>query len=222
MKSALPAPRRLRIGFDLDGVIDLDYYKRMERWFRRYTSLAAARDLTGNGLGFRTVWVENTLGCTPEEAGRLVGDFMSSSLGFTVAKPLGAVPALRELAAVADFYIITSRDKYWETETLDWLKAVYGNIFAGVYWSNYMYVDRPKASKLEICQELKLDVYVDDRPDYIAELAGSLWTILFGEFQWTERDESLVTGLPGVLRARKWPAVRDRILEIRDELSLAS
>jgi len=155
----------------------------------------------GDYTSFR---LEDIWGGTKAEATDKIGEFQRYP-GSLEGGPLpGALEAIRQLKDRFALVVVTSRQVAITIETKIWLHQYFPDVFSGVYFANYHNEREPRLTKSELCQQLGIEMLVDDHLDYVTECAGQgMKAILFGDYPWNQADN-----LPeGVSRAGGWDEV---------------
>ena len=148
--------------------------------------------------------LDEVWGGTKAEATAKVGEFQRYP-GSLEGGPLpGALDAIGGLKSRYKLVVVTSRQISITCETEAWINIHFPNVFDGVYFANYHNEQAPRLTKAEVCQEIGVDLLIDDHLDYVRECAGQgIKAILFGDYPWNQAE-----GLPdGVVRAHNWQEV---------------
>lgn len=113
--------------------------------------------------------------------------------------------ALKKLTYTYDLIVITSRWQEWEHDTQLWLDKHFPGLFTEVHFANSLTWHRgDKRDKASICQQLDVDVLIDDSLHNAEQVSGvGLQVLLFGDYPWNQADE-----LPeNVRRVKDWSEV---------------
>jgi len=121
----------------------------------------------------------------------------------------GAVQAITELGKKYKLVIVTSRRKFAEELTLNWLKQHFDYPFEQIvfadFWDDFQKSkDGHLRHKGELFTQVGADFVIDDQLKHcVAAAEQGVQAILFGDYPWNETDE-----LPnGVIRYKDWAEV---------------
>lgn len=117
---------------------------------------------------------------------------------------------LKGLAKKYKLVIVTSRHRAVTKDTLDWIQKHFSDLFEEIHFAGFYDdlekhpLERLKATKAEICQQIGADYLIDDNPKHcIATANAGITALLFGDYIWNR-----VNDLPsGVIRVKDWLAV---------------
>lgn len=128
----------------------------------------------------------------------------------------GAVEAVKELTKKHELHVVTGRQSFLESATRHTLDTYFPNMFKSVEHTNYYKDDTEKdavhRSKAEVCQQLGVDILVDDHITHCVDVlnAGVKQVILFGNFPWNTQD----TLVAGMARCANWKEVLGEVERI--------
>lgn len=92
----------------------------------------------------------------------------------------GAIDAINSLSKKHELFIITARWSSIKSETLSWLDEHFNGLFKDVFFINHWSVGGDELSKGDVCDNLNLDLFIDDYAPYAVDcLRGSRKVILF-------------------------------------------
>ena len=149
-----------------------------------------------------------SLNITREQAIDRVYEFYESEF-FDQIKPFpGAIVAVNKLKENHKLYIITSRQNDLKPKTKKWLDKHLPNTFEDVIHTNSFSPDGSKQlKKSEVCDQIKAEVFIDDRIEYIEEcLKHGRKTILF-EAVWNKNKATP----KGALKVKGWEEALDPV-----------
>jgi uncharacterized HAD superfamily protein len=147
--------RRMRIGVDLDDVL-ADFVPALAVYHNEVYGTA----LTKESFWAYRFW--DVLGITQEEAVKRVYDFLRSSQAKEIQSLQGSREAVEMLGREHELFVITARDESIAEMTMEWLTKHFVDLFSGVYFANHFSTTSVPKSKGDICNELGIDVVVDD------------------------------------------------------------
>ncbi len=136
---------------------------------------------------------------------KIVRDFQKMSDAETV---------LKDLKKHYRLVITTSRSKFVEKETLDWLDEHFADVFDEIHLSGFYDDLNPgshKLTKAELCKSIDADYLIDDHPKHcIATADAGIPALMFGDYSWSRHIKNLPKG---VTRVKNW----QEVLEFFDE-----
>lgn len=116
-----------------------------------------------------------------------------------------AIDALVELSQRHELHLITGRADLLQEATEKWIEQHLPGLFTGIQLTNYVVSDdqaHTLRSKLEICQQIKADILIDDHLHHAAQVAGGgITVLLFGAYPWNASDIILPSN---VIRVKDW------------------
>lgn len=188
------------IGLDFDDIL-MDFRPSLESYHCDLYGVCAK----GEQLESHELW--QAWGCTKEESIKRVLDFYKSDRHHNTLSVRGAEEALKNLKQNHSLVVITSRPEFTKEWTLGWLERNFDiKLFDQVYFANLFATDKAIKLKSEICQELGVDVFVDDYHVYANDVASTGRRVLLMDALWNQGQELH----PNVTRVHSW----DQILEI--------
>ncbi len=144
-----------------------------------------------------------------EEAKRRVREFNASKYSLEIKPLLGAKEALLELSKEHEIKVITSRLEEISDKTEKWLEEHYPDHDFEVHYANHYYgIEHQKKS--EICQNLGIDILIDDCLEYALECSLEGIKVLLLDNPWNQRGN-----LPeNVTRVSDWNNIVTHIKSI--------
>jgi uncharacterized HAD superfamily protein len=141
-----------------------------------------------------------------EEARKRVKEFNASKYSREITPLTGAKEALSELSKKHELVIVTSRLEETKQGTKEWLEMHYPDHDFDVHFANHYYgIEHQKKS--HICQNLGVDVLIDDCLEYAIECAEAKVKVLLLDNPWNQTDK-----LPkNVTRVKNWDDIVKRI-----------
>jgi 5'(3')-deoxyribonucleotidase len=115
----------------------------------------------------------------------------------------GAIKAIKKLSKKYNLIVITARQDFMEEVTRRTLETHFGSSFDDIHFTAYKGGGK-HATKLDLCQQHKVNYLIDDNAHTISEVAeAGINGILFGEYEWNRLPE-----LPkGAIRCGDWESV---------------
>ena len=187
------------IGVDLDDVL-MDFNTGLCTFHNaRYGTSLVRENLISYAL-------EETWGCDREEAVRRVREFYHSSEHFTTQPILGAVEVIRELQdAGRTIAVITSRPESISIQTYSWLERHFPSLVGNVHFASHFFHQETKITKVEICQKLGIEIFIDDAPFHVESVATVVGQVLLFDAPWNRGCDFT---LPNIQRVDSWDEIR--------------
>jgi uncharacterized HAD superfamily protein len=137
-----------------------------------------------------------------ETAIRRVDAFLMSEEYQNAAPFTEAIKAIQKLAAHHELHMVTGRPDFLTEATTRMLAKYFPDVFKTVEFTNF-FGQKPR-SKAEVCQQLNIDLLIDDHLHHAQVVAEcGIKALLFGEYPWNETDT-----LPkGIQRVKGWQEV---------------
>lgn len=169
----------LRIGVDLDEVVR-PLVPELILWHNEiYQTSLKIQDF--QTYKFWVAW-----GGTEEEAIYKFLDYVNSEWHENVLPfpdVLDVLKAKKEMGS--EIYLVTSRQNDIIRPTVSWIEKHFINIFDDLIFTNNYGLSGKHKPKSEVCNELALDVLIDDSVDYLNLLKEShTLPVLFGQYPW--------------------------------------
>jgi len=105
------------------------------------------------------------LGCSVDQAVDLWHDFYRSPMFDQIQPVKGAVEGVNALQN-NELVLITSREEILKESTLHWINRHFPNRFSQVIYAKHFVLGGERKTKAEICDELGIDLFIDDSPEY--------------------------------------------------------
>lgn len=190
----------MKIGVDLDDVLSQSTPALIKFHNDNYGTDFKIENL-------KTYKLLTILGSNKERAQKKLSEFHTSSYG-REAKPItDARKILQKLKKGNDFYVITARTDDLEVETRRWIKDNYPNIFSEIYLTNEFLKKNPSVTKKTVCDNLGIDVFIEDNLDYAIECIGPGRKIFLLDYPWNQTDK-----LPKeITRVYSWNEIYNQI-----------
>ncbi len=184
----------MRIGVDLDEVLGSFAESFLAYHNARYRTSYKPSD-------FREFQMHKTLGISREEELCRILDFYKSPEFRGMPPVQGSQEATRVLRQHHELFVITGRHDQAAEETGRWLRQNFPGRFSGLYLTNYNH-DNGMGAKAKVCNNLGIDVYVDDGLEYASECARPGRHVLLPDRPWNQG------ALPqGVKRVFSWEEI---------------
>jgi len=137
---------------------------------------------------------------------RRIVDFYHSELHDNTRPMYGAPQSVRELKDREHIVVvITSRPDFIKERTLSWIDRHFEDSFDHICFTNLYLGKSNVKSKAKACQELNVDVFVDDFISYATDVAKNGTRTLLLDAPWNQGELH-----PNITRVRDW----NHILEI--------
>jgi uncharacterized HAD superfamily protein len=189
------------VGLDFDDVL-MDFCGPLYQFHNKHFGT----DLTLDDAKIWDLW--KVWNCEQEESELRVMNFYHSDDHQAAAPVTGGPEAVRRLAENNRLVIVTSRPESVRERTLHWLEKHYPNLFEHVCFTNIFHAEGAKRkTKAEACEELGVDIFVDDNLDNAHGIAESGRPVLLLTAPWNEDKTDLH---PNITRVHSW----DHILEV--------
>lgn len=145
--------------------------------------------------------------CTPEEAHRRIGEFISTEFHHKAEAVLGAYDALKILKKDYDIVIVTGRSSEWRDTTVEWLEKNFIGLYREIHFTDSHPNSVSFRPKSEIAQNLGFNIFIDDALHFASDVASVGIPVLLFDTPWNQGE------LPkGVTRVYSW----EEILAILD------
>lgn len=172
----------MKIGVDLDDTLGNFIPALVEFHNNVYGTKIKVED-------FKSYRFWETWGGTLEQAVEKVYEFFKTPY-FKNIKPVeGAKEVLERLKKNNELFIITARQESIRKETEEWLNKNYPNIFSKIYFTNQYSLGGTETTKKKICDELEMDVLIEDNINYTFECAGPNRKVYLIDRPWNQSAE---------------------------------
>jgi 5'(3')-deoxyribonucleotidase len=124
-------------------------------------------------------------------------------------KPIPRVrKILEKIKKNNELYIITGRADDITKETEEWVKKYYPNIFSKIFFTNQFSLDAISTTKKIMCNNLDLDILVEDNLENAIECSAPNRKIYLLDYPWNQTEK-----LPeGIKRVNSWKEIGENIL----------
>jgi uncharacterized HAD superfamily protein len=185
------------ITLDLDDVI-ADFVGTFCRWLRKQGRTLTPED-------FHTYRFEKVVGCSKDEAMRIVTQFYESREFEDMPLVPGAQTYVDLLAKDDKVFIVTARLRPYHKQTEDYVKAHFEGI-QGVF------IAAPDEKDV-VCKRLRTAAHLDDSVDVVRSLAVmGTPALLFGDYAWNKDAPDDMVRVPNWPMAYRtlWHIVHDK------------
>lgn len=152
----------MKIGIDIDEVL-AEFVEN----FLKYKNRLKGTNFKKEHVKSYEFW--HTIGGTREEAMKEVNDFHESEYFDSLSAVEFSQQSLKELEKTNELHLITSRHPKIKKRTGLWLKKYFSIKFAGIHFSGDF--EGKYKTKAEICEDLGIDVIVEDNLNYARNIA---------------------------------------------------
>jgi uncharacterized HAD superfamily protein len=191
--------KKLRIAVDCDDVITPTASLITDSYNKTYGTSVALKDFYGDFKAWGT----------PDEATAIARiDAYLMSEEYQQSEPFAeAIDVLRQLAAKHELHMVTGRGDFLGEATHAMLDKYFPDIFSSVEFTHF-FGDNPRP-KSDVCQQLNIDVLIDDHPHHASIVAAcGIRVLLFGDYPWNA-DADVASPIE---RARDWHEVAQKLL----------
>jgi uncharacterized HAD superfamily protein len=170
----------LIIGVDMDDVI-FDFNNSLHAYHNaKYGTSVKREDIISYDI-------EKLWHCTPEEASKKVFEFCGTKEHDKTSPIIGTVEALASLKRDHELHIITNRGEQIRDITVGWIENNFPEYFTSINLTNqYFGLADKKRTKLEICEELGVDVMIEDSMSHATEIAKSGRKVFLIDTPWNQ------------------------------------
>lgn len=186
------------IGLDFDDVL-MDFHTVLHQHCNPLYNTNISRDKV-HTFDLIELW-----GCSREETNERLISFYTSDAHHNSLPISGSQRAIKELAKDNTMIVVTSRPEFTKEQTTAWIKKNFDNDIEEVHFTNHFMGTGTKKTKLQVCEELGIEIFVDDNPDYVIDIAGSGRSVLLFDTPWNQGDYH-----QNITRVKSW----DHILEV--------
>ena len=182
------------IGFDLDDVL-LNFNDALHPYHNsRYGTSYQIENITSFDLA--KLW-----GVSEEEKNKRVLDFYSSPEHWDAEPVAGAVKGIKNLKQYHNLSIITAKPEELKDKTLEWLNKHFPKMFDGIHFVNH-YGSGQRRGKGEVCNELAMEIFVDDSLDNVKDVANCGIPVLLFDAPWNQGEVK-----PPITRVHSWDEI---------------
>jgi uncharacterized HAD superfamily protein len=193
------------IGIDLDEVLAATADGLLKFSNPKYELSLTKDKIFSHSLG--EVW-----GCSLEEETKRWHEFYED-ISFDEIIPLpGAVEGIEELNKRNKLIVITGRENRLIEKTNEWIEKFFPNKFSQICFAEHFVIAEGRKTKAEICDELGVDILIEDIIDYAASCANDSRKVLLFDRPWNQ-----INDLPkNVHRVYSWKEIVDFINGLSD------
>lgn len=121
------------------------------------------------------------------------------------AKPIPhAKKILNKLKMNNELFIITARSNEIKKETEEWVETFFPNIFSEIHYARQFIKDEEETtSKKTICDNLNIDILIEDSLKYATECEASCKKIFLIDNVWNQTDKMP----PNIKRVHSWKEI---------------
>mgnify|MGYP006286362713 CR=1 FL=1 len=184
----------MRIGVDLDEVL-ADYLNAV----LKYYNFTKGTDLKWEDFFSYDFW--KVWGGTVEEMIDELYAFYQSSYFKSMGLVKGAKEGIAELRKDNELFIITSRQDDISEVTRNWVEENFPGVFAGVYFVNNYSRTGQRRTKVEVCDQLKIEVLLEDQTKYALECVSDNRKVVLFDYPWNQELDQR----EGIYRVADWP-----------------
>jgi len=189
----------MRIGIDMDGVAVETFQGFLDFYNEKFGAKFKLQDIDNHHI-----WP--ILGISRKKAVELMEEYFFSDSFKDLEVAEGMVEVIDELGE-NELFIVTSRPKKFEMQTLQFLDKYFKNINFEVLHTNDFHSENNSKSKAEICLEKEIDVFIEDCAEYSNEVAAKGVKVLLINKPWNEK----VKVVEGVKRVGNWKDILEKI-----------
>ncbi len=177
--------KRRVIGLDFDDVL-----MELHEPLFAYHNLNYGTKLDKDSATTYDIW--DIFKCEREEAEQRIVDFYHSEHHHKASPVLGGPEAIKRLSQDNSLVIITSRPEFIQERTLEWLERHYPKVFDHVCFTNIFRGEGAvKKNKSKACEELGVDIFVDDNLDNAHDVASNGRPVLLLDAPWNRNVDLL-------------------------------
>lgn len=191
----------MKIGIDLDDVIADFFETLLEHHNKKYGRSDRAEDF--KEWKWWPVW-----GITREETIKRVDEFHEIHKIEEVPPIKGALDAINKLSKDNELFVITSRPSRFKNKIESWIKHHLKREIRVIHAGDFHKDGR--ATKAEICQELGVELMVEDGGEIAINCADNGINVLLFDKPWNQN-----VGHKNIVRVRGWKEILEKIEEMK-------
>jgi uncharacterized HAD superfamily protein len=192
----------MKIAVDIDNVLSETMRNIVDFHNSTYNTSFKRDDFLHHGL-----W--KTWGGTRDEAVAKIEKFFKTHHFDNIKPVLGAKDGVSFLKNDHDLCIITSRPDSIKEKTREWICKHFPEKFNDIHLSDYYDSSKKYKSKGEICEDLDIDILIEDCIEYALGCAGKSTQVLLFDHPWNQTDN-----LPkNIHRVHSWEEIKNKISE---------
>lgn len=185
----------MKIGVDLDDVLSQSTPALIKFHNEKYGTNFDIKNL-------KVFKLMTILGNDKKHAEQKLHEFHTSSYGKTLPIP-GVKKILEKLKKNNELYVITARGDDIKKVTLKWVNKNFPNIFSGIYLTNEFVNSKTKTNKKTVCNDLKIDIFVEDNLDYATECVSPKRKVYLLDYPWNQAKKLT----KGITRVSSWEKI---------------
>lgn len=191
----------MNIGIDLDDVLLSFNESFLPYHNKKYGTSIRKDDITDFGL-------EKFLNCSVDEMLARFTTYFTSEEHADSSPVEGAVEAVITLAQKHNLYVITAKPATLAESTRKWLDVHFPNVLPRIHFADHVGNTTQKRKKSEICQELGIDILIDDAIHNANDAAGVVKKVFLFSQPWNKTETHLK---PNVIRVHSWAEIVESI-----------
>jgi len=188
------------IGIDLDDVI-MDTNTALCGFHNEQFGTELTRD------DIFTFFIDHVWGCSRSEAYRRIHAFMCSTHHDATPLMPGTRAALESLASHHLLHVITSRPEEVKEQTMRWINQWVPEVAHSVHFTSDFDAAK-RRPKSEVCRDLAIDVFIDDAPHHVTDIASAVDTVFLMDAPWNRGVDALPEN---VERVNSWDEIMQRL-----------
>jgi uncharacterized HAD superfamily protein len=176
--------KTLTIGIDLDDVL-LDFNTALCEFYNSSYGTNYKRE------DFTDFYLERLWNVPTEEVKKVISEFYDHDTHWNTSPMPGAVSAIQKLFSQNhNLVIITAKPDTLRDRTQDWLMKHFGEVFQSVHFVGHYHLntDGKKRTKREVCDELGVDIFIDDSMDNVVSVVGPERPAFLIDSPWNQGD----------------------------------
>ncbi|MEK6900611.1 MAG: hypothetical protein AABX05_05795 [Nanoarchaeota archaeon] len=192
----------MKIGIDIDEVLAKQLEKLVQFYHLKTGKLIPVEN-------FHTYYWPDVWGVTLEEGLRIDQEFKQSEY-FDSIEPLeNATEAVNHLKKGNQLFIITARPIFFKEKTEKWLKKYLHGIPFKLIHSGDFHITNKTKNKGEICEELSIDIMIEDQDKYALQCAEKGIKVILLNKPWNKQAEH-----HNIIRVNNWIEILKEIDKI--------
>lgn len=162
----------MKIGIDLDEVLVNTFGPFLNYYNSKYNTNFQLEDI-------RSYYLEEVFGCSREQVIITMYQFQNTPV-FTNLPPADkAALSINQLSRKNELYVLTSRPEISRSQTETWIAKHFPLLLQNLYFTSDFHPNNSKP-KSGLCLDLRIELMLEDAPDYALECAESgIKTLLF-------------------------------------------
>lgn len=196
----MPQKPITKIGVDFDDVL-FDFNAQYVDHHNRLYGTDMTRDRINNYM------MEKVWNMPIEEIFPRIEKFYNSDDHDASAPVFGAKEALEKMSQKYHVTVVTSRPDSMKERTMHWLERHFGGLIHDIHFTNQFMGTGKKRSKSEVCNELGINLFIEDAPIYSLNIAKAGIPVLLLDTPWNQGVEhELIT------RVYSWKEIVDHVM----------